>query len=258
MKRILAAVLAIMMIVGCTLTMASCSALSIFDPKPQTDVEKAKENLEEKDYFVYIDDGKSDDENEPSTLDVGVESILYAFDYNELLEVYNEMTGEDEEAEELDIKALIEKLEEEYGEEFEESVYMSFRMNNIEPALTIVTFEDKKLAGYAYDMRKLNEEREDALEKAAEKDAKKHGETYNADQVYDKYGEKIDKKEYEHAKYMLEEFERDLDTKERAAEKKRYEEIVDAYENGEEDDILYGKKGTAFWYGTKQAIKDSK
>jgi hypothetical protein len=238
MKRILAALLAVVMIVGCMLTMTSCS-LSIFDPKPQTDLEKAKENLEENDYLVIVKEN-----SEETPLEIGVEAMLVAYD---LIPFIEKMQEEDEEFN-------INDLKEELGDEFAETVVA---MIGEEPVLTITIYEDKKLAGFAYDNYKLMKEAEEAVEKAAEKDAKKYGPVYYADKEEDKYQEKYDKQMYEYAKYMLEEFARDLEKEENLAEKEYYESIVEEYEKADED-MLFGKKGTAFWYGTKQAIKDSK
>ena len=66
MKKLLAALLAVVMVVGCMLTMTSCS-LSIFDPKPQTDLDKAQENLEDNDYLVIVTEN-----TEETPLDFGV------------------------------------------------------------------------------------------------------------------------------------------------------------------------------------------
>lgn len=239
MKRILAALLAVVMIIGCTLSMASCSVLSIFDPKPQTDFEKAQENLEENDYVVIVEENS--DEN---PLGVGVEAILYAYD---LIPFIEQMQEEDEEFN-------IDDLRDELGEEFAEAVV---EMIGGEPVLTIYLFEEKKLASFMYDQYKLEKEAEEAIEKAAEKDAKKYGPVYYADKEEDKYEEKYEEQMYEYAKYMLKEFERELENEENAEQKAYYEKIVEDYENVDED-MLFGKKGNAFWVGTKQAIKDSK
>ena len=238
MKKFLAALLAVVMVVGCMLTMTSCS-LSIFDPKPQTDLEKAQENLEENDYLVIVKEN-----SEETPLGIGVEAMLVAYD---LIPFIEKMQKEDEEFN-------INDLKDELGDEFAETVV---EMIGEVPVLTITIFEDKKLAGFAYDSYKLNKEAEEAEEKAFSKDAKEFGPSYHVDKVHDEYEEKYDKQMYEHAKYMLEEFARDLEKEENLAEKEYYESIVEEYEKADED-MLFGKKGTAFWYGTKQAIKDSK
>lgn len=54
MKRKLAALLALVMLVGCVAVFASCAA------KPQLDLEKAKDALEDADYTVYYSDESSD------------------------------------------------------------------------------------------------------------------------------------------------------------------------------------------------------
>ena len=236
MKKFLAALLAVVMVVGCMLTMTSCS---LFDPKPETDIDKAQENLEDNDYLVVVTEN-----TEETPLDFGVVSVLKAYD---LVPFIEKMQEEDEEFN-------INELKDTLGDEFAATVV---EMMGEDPVLTITIFEDKKLAGFAYDQYKLMEEAEAAIEKAAEKDAKKYGPVYYADKEEDKYQEKYMEARYEEAKYMLEEFERELDKEENLATKEYYQSIVEEYEK-DADDMLYGKSGTAFWVGTKQAIKDSK
>lgn len=233
MKRILATLLAVVMILSCTLTFASCS---MFDPKPETDLEDAKKNLEDKDYVVLLEEaGKEND------LGIGIDSILYAYDLKPLM-AYLEDEGED-----------FAEWKEDQGDEFVEAAIAALAMLEENWVLKITVYEDKKLAGYAYDTLELRDKMAADLEKAAEKDAKKHSETYNQELVDEKYEDKYSKITYERAQHILDEYSRDLSDD----EKLMYEEIVDNYENGD-DEWFYGKKGTAVWEGTKQAIKDSK
>ena len=55
MKRKLAVLLALAMLIGCVALFASCGA------KPELDLEKAKDALEDEDYTVYYEDDMSDD-----------------------------------------------------------------------------------------------------------------------------------------------------------------------------------------------------
>ena len=55
MKRKLAVLLALAMLIGCVALFASCGA------KPELDLEKAKDALEDEDYEVYYEDDMSDD-----------------------------------------------------------------------------------------------------------------------------------------------------------------------------------------------------
>ena len=86
MKKFLAALLAVVMVVGCMLTMTSCS---LFDPKPETDIDKAQENLEDNDYLVVVTEN-----TEETPLDFGVVSVLKAYD---LVPFIEKMQEEDEE-----------------------------------------------------------------------------------------------------------------------------------------------------------------
>ena len=72
MKKILSTVLAVVLIVGCIFTLASCSPKSQGE-KPELDLKKAAENLEDEDYTVtHVDDKDS--------LEVFIEETLYAYD----------------------------------------------------------------------------------------------------------------------------------------------------------------------------------
>ena len=161
---------------------------------------------------------------------------------------------------ETDLEEAMENLEDaDYEVDYEEEVdevgisEQLSAFNEDGDRITIIVFEDKKLAELEYDKYKLTEKMEDEMEKAAEKDAKKHGEDYNQSLVVEKYEEKSDKLAYEYAKHMLDKYDDELSDE----EIENYEDIVDRYANGEPE-IIFGKSGKVFWYGTKQAIEDSK
>ena len=67
MKKFLSLLLAVVMILGCTLTLSSC--FSFLAAKPEMDLEDAMENLEDEDYVVAYDDDSEDP---------GYEEYLYA------------------------------------------------------------------------------------------------------------------------------------------------------------------------------------
>ena len=73
MKKILAALLAAVMLMGCMLTFASCGA------KPRLDLEKAEEALEDEDYNVNYDDDVDS---------MGVKERLYASNDEDYIEIY--------------------------------------------------------------------------------------------------------------------------------------------------------------------------
>ena len=72
MKKILSTVLAVVLLVGCIFTLASCSPKSQGE-KPELDLKKAAENLEDEDYTVaHVDDKDS--------LEAYIEERLSAYD----------------------------------------------------------------------------------------------------------------------------------------------------------------------------------
>lgn len=72
MKKILAALLAFAMLIGCVLTFASCGA------KPRLDLEKAEEALEDEDYNVSYDDDVDS---------MGEKERLYAYNDEDYIEI---------------------------------------------------------------------------------------------------------------------------------------------------------------------------
>ncbi len=72
MKKILAALLAVVMLMGCVLTFASCAS------KPRLNLEKAEESLEDEDYNVSYDDDVDY---------MGVKERLYASNDEDYIEI---------------------------------------------------------------------------------------------------------------------------------------------------------------------------
>lgn len=234
MKKFLALALAIVMAVGCMLAISSCS---MFDPKPETNLDDAQRHLENNNYVVIVKESSED-----TTLPIGVETVLVAYDLSDFVE---EMKEKDEDFDLQEYKDLL-------GENFADTVVS---MIGGDPDLTICVFKDKELANFAYDEHKLEVEAEEAMRKAEEKDAKEYGSDYYSYKEEEKYEEKERELTYEYAKYMLKEFKSELDQKDNADLKEYYESFVEAYER--KDDILFGKKDNIFWVGTEQAIRDS-
>lgn len=232
MKKILVLALAIVMGVGCMLTMSSCT------PKPETDLDDAKANLESNNYLVVIDE---DSEEDP--LPIGIEAVLTAYDLSDFIE------QKQKENESFDFQEYKEAL----GEKFVETI---LTLLGSSPDLTIRVYESKKLASFAYDGYVLEREAEEAIEAAEEKDAKKYGPDYYTGKEKEKYSEEMEDLSYERAKYMLKKYESELSKEENANIKKQYESIVEAYEQSNE--TVFGMKGKVFWVGTEAAIKASK
>lgn len=80
MKKILSTILVAVLLVGCVFALASCSPKSQGE-KPEFDLKKAAENLEDEDYTVsHVDDKDS--------LEAYIEERLYAYDKED----YNSIT----------------------------------------------------------------------------------------------------------------------------------------------------------------------
>ena len=77
MKKIITTLLALAMILSCVVVFSSCS---LFAPKPELDLEDAKDNLEDADYSVSYEDDED-------LLGPGVAEQLYAYDDDNFLRV---------------------------------------------------------------------------------------------------------------------------------------------------------------------------
>ena len=181
MKRKLAVLLALAMLIGCVALFASCGA------KPELDLEKAKDALEDEDYTVYY----SDDEDD---LPVYAEGVLSASDDDD------------------------------------NYVY-------------IMRFADAKTAKLYYNTLKIDRDNEIAEIKAEIKSLK--AEIKASEQVLKKYEDDMKSDEIEDLEDEIEELEDEIKDLEKELEDMK-------------EDYVIGRSGKVVWYGTADAIKDSK
>lgn len=218
MKRIIATVLAVVMLLGCTVVLASCSST------PETDFKTAKKNLEKQGYFVVIT------ENEDYELGLGVDSVLKVYDLDKFEE---KMQKEDED---FDLDDYLDMLESLYtdDEDFEQALASAIGT----AVLTIYKFDDTEMANFYYDRYKLEDDyNKEYNDKAAEISYEQ------AKHMLEEYSRDLRKEELEDQREryedIVESYEEDLDT---------------VY--GKDGTFL--KDGNYFWYGSKQVIEASK
>ena len=217
MKKIIATVLAVVMLLGCMVILASCSAT------PETDFKTAKKNLEKQGYFVVIT------ENKDYELGLGVDSVLKAYDLDEFEE---KMQEEDED---FDLDEYIDDLEKIYTEDEEFDKALANAIGT--PVLTIYKFDDTEMANFYYDRYKIQDdyekEYEDKYSKVQYEMAQHMLEEYSRDLRKEDLEDQ--KEQYEN---IVEDYERDL-------------EMVYG------KDGTFFKDGYYFWYGSKEVIEAS-
>ena len=129
MKKILAMALAVVMLMGCVLTFASCGT------RPELDIDDAEDNLKEEDYIVSVNDDPSDPMYKATLYaSNGDDSLsIYWFDSASVAKLYYQSIklAEKQQKEELELEIkTLKKVIKLYEDE-----YKSSELDNLEDEL---------------------------------------------------------------------------------------------------------------------------